>query len=206
MFALPRNAALSSCLFLFSVFQTSLKAVELPPETAVQVDVDGREGKIGIDVGEASPGKAVNPPWFGENAQYVVTGMFPISNVWKMASMTVSPTKTGDVTLRIYGPHVTEGGTEAKPIYCDFDDIKVDDGSGSSLIQNGSFEESDTAGPIGWKTSGRFSPPASVQSGDAQEGKMFAHVWHNSDYTQTFHVVQGNPITITFYYRLSPSQ
>ncbi len=168
--------------------------------------------EIDLEIGACSSGaKVMHADWLnaGQKTRFV-TALFPTTTDWQEGFLTITPSKSGNVSLTLMGTYLVEDPA-TKKIRCiqiDFDDVQAD----SIVIKNGGFEKKENENrPASWSVADLQSgnPPvddsnrARVEGGSAKAGSHFIRVWHNSRISQSFFVEAKTPITIRFYYRLS---
>lgn len=186
----------------------SLQAGTLEEMARVDLSSAGSE-PIDFEVVDVSGGANEGEPRM-ENGRKYYSIHLPATREWKEGSITVKPAQTGRIGITFLGPYiVTNPDTkELKPILIDYDDISID----TAVIKNGGFEKSMPNGSLAYWEPGAIAtsnPPlddtnrATVQKGDAPEGKSFIRVWHNSRFIQSVFVEENVPFTLTFMYRLS---
>ncbi|PAW79624.1 MAG: hypothetical protein B9S32_03555 [Verrucomicrobia bacterium Tous-C9LFEB] len=178
-----------------------------------RVDISSSpKDEINLEIGTCSPlARVTHADWLSpEQRTRFVTAHFPATTEWQEGFVTLTPSKSGNVSITLMGVYLLEDAA-AKKIRCiqiDFDEVQAD----SVVIKNGGFEKKENENrPASWSVSDlqTGNPPvddsnrAKVEGGSAKAGSHFMRAWHNSRVSQSFFVEAKTPITIRFYYRLS---
>lgn len=182
-------------------------------QNLARIDISSSpKDEIDLEIGACSSGaKVTHADWLSaEQKTRFVTALFPTTADWQEGFLTLTPSKSGNVSVTLMGVYLVEDSA-TKKIRCiqiDFDDVQAD----SVVIKNGSFEKKENENrPASWSVADlqTGNPPvddsnrAKVEDGSAKAGSHFIRVWHNSRVSQSFFVEAKTPITIRFYYRLS---
>lgn len=203
-----------SLILVLSLLLSAASLKAALPETLARIDISGG-GKDQVDlelVAVSGEGKAIYADWMPADQQKKnIIGNFPATNEWQEASITIKAAKSGMISFSLMGPYIVEEAATKKVrcVQMDFDDVQGD----SAVVKNGTFEKKDNEGrPVYWYAVDvpKSNPPvtdanrAQIVRDGAKEGEYFLRSWHNSRIGQSLFVEAGTPLTIKFFYRLSP--
>jgi hypothetical protein len=169
--------------------------------SSVRIDIRGEKSKVELKPGEASKGlKVINPGWAKENKKYalMIFSASKLTDKWQKFSFSFTPQNDGEVKIHFKGEyHKPKGAEKNIALWTAYDNITV----AGTEAKNSDFEFVNQKDLFdGWGGN-----PANMVTGmeDAQSGKNYIIVWHNSPVYQTLKLKKGEKVTITFYAKTS---
>ncbi len=166
-------------------------AVQAGPSNAARVDVNGMKDGINLAPGQAEGGSVGNMGWIKEEEKKTktITSNFPASSDWKKAIFSFTPDKDGALWINFIGQWAKD---DADRSWILFDGIQAE----GAEIKNGNFED----GGKDWSLGGKIK--ASIVD-VAKSGSKSVKVNHDNQAGQNIAVKAGQPVTISFWYKLA---
>jgi nitrous oxidase accessory protein NosD len=166
-------------------------AVQAGPSDAARIDVNPVKGEVALAPGQAEGGSVSNQDWVKDEAKrkLTLTSNFPASSDWKKGSMSFTPDKDGVVNIGLCGQWSKD---PADMSWVLFDGVQAE----GAEIRNGNFED----GAKDWWIGGKEK--ASIAD-VAKSGSKSVKVNHNNRATQNVEVKAGQPVVISFWYKLA---
>ncbi len=160
---------------------------------AARIDIDGAKDGVSLTPGAAEGGSVSNAGWIKEpeRQKMRLTTNFPASVDWKKGSVSFTPDKDGKAVIYLMGQYAKEPEDRTWVI---FDGVRAD----GAEIKNGNFEDS----PLEWSLGGPKDGPKASVSDIAKSGSKSLKVNHDSSATQIMELKSGQPVTVTFWYKL----
>jgi hypothetical protein len=164
-------------------------------KAAVRIDIDGRADQIELKPDVCQNVAMDNPGWMGDKKQFYLSAMSKatVGSYWKEFFISFIPQKDGKVRLSLMGPwYKPENAEKNLPIWVAYDNLEIM----GAEAQNTDFELESVNGVFdGWN-----GDKANMVKGasDAQSGKNYIKVWHNSPFTQEITVQKGKLVSIKF--------
>jgi hypothetical protein len=194
--------------FLLVVSSFGALTISMANPMAGKIRVDLVSNEVGFQSFSVNSGGAI----VGRNSTddgvpHTLIGYWDADDVWETGTVTFVPTESGKVNLLLLGPYVVkdEKTKEMQVVRACFDDIDSDE----VVIRNGHFANlNNTDLPREWllnsfKTSNPIINEDNQARIDSNKDRgNYANVWHNSRFVQVFEVTKGEPVTISFLYRL----
>jgi hypothetical protein len=161
-----------------------------------RIDINGTQNKIALKPAGGSEGMTVvNAGWMKTNKEYYLMAYsYKITDKWQKYSFSFIPDKTGEVSITFRGHwHKPKGAPKNIPVWTAYDNIKIV----GTEAKNSDFEFVNQKNLFdGWN--GCLSNMV-TGSENAQSGKNYVIVWHDSPIYQTLKMKKGQKVTITFY-------
>ncbi len=169
-------------------------AVQAAPNNAARIDVNPTKDAVVLSDAKAEGGSVAQQGWVKEEEKrkQSLTSNFPASSDWKKASLTFTPDKDGTVSFNLAGQW---SKPESDMAWVLFDGVQAE----GAEIKNGNFEDD----MQGWGISNWGGMPKPVIVDVAKSGSKSVKVNHNSRVAQNISVKAGQPVTISFWYKLA---
>ena len=167
--------------------------------SGVRIDLNGMNSMVPLkSAGGSKELKIYNPGWVKDAAKkkcyLTVYSSRNLPEKWKKFSFSFIPGKDGIVSISFRGAwHKPKGAKKNIAIWTAYDNITVT----GTEAKNCDFEFVNQKNIFdGWSGN-----PANMVKGakDAQSGKNYVIVWHNSPVVQTLKVKKDQKVTITFF-------
>lgn len=201
---LPNPGALLSSIKEHPSLSEADASTKATTSLRCRIDLDGTEEKIRLErVAISKGGSTYDASWRGADAPFYLCAEWPSSqNHWSQATITLIPSRTGKVILRLksLSPRVMK---TAEPLWMLYDDVK---GIGISLL-GGDFESGTGDTPNGWCFRITEAMPAErrpqwiLDPWSSRSGRRCVRVWHDGMIEQSLFVEEKKPFTLSFWHR-----
>jgi len=183
----------NAIVFLFAAVLTISLSASADPGNSARVDIFPVKGDVYLTPGSAECGTVSNMNWFKaeDTRKKHITANFPASSEWKQGSFSFTPDKDGVICVQLLGGYAKNPSDMSWVL---FNDVKVQ----GSELKNGSFEEN----AADWWMCGPDGGKGTVVE-VSQICPKSAKVNHNGRLGQNIQIKAGQPITISFWYKLA---
>ena len=189
-----RRSQMSKTVAAIAAAILGLCAVAQAGSNAARIDVSGTGEKVALAPGKAEGGTISIQGWLKEEEKQKqsITTSFAASADWKSGSFSFTPDKDGKVDIVLIGQWSKEPADRSWVI---FDNVKAE----GAELKNGDFENGSTSW---WLNVDKEGVKATV----LDTGKDSMHsvkVNHDHQAIQKLGVKAGQPVTISFDYKLA---
>ena len=179
--------------FMLAMVSAALCSFARAGDVHARIDVNGISSGIALEGKEISAGgESVNATWEKDekkqNCQLI--SYFIAGKEWKTGTFSLTPDKSGTVTLRVLGTHSNHAAWT----------LITDIATTGATLTNGNFK----AGLAGWTESKwtKDGSKASVTDGRTPDSKAIK-VSHDCGVIQDITVIAGQEVKVTFSYKIA---